>query len=382
MKYTETDMRKIIEEDFQDWIKLKWINGTYKNSSSEIILIDNEGYKYFCKVSVIFNAKRRDIKLNRFMRGNIYTIENINNFLRINKINVKLLSNKANDAHDILTWVCPTHGEFEWCWNQMSNIMHCPKCGHEASINPRKYTYDEVLDIFKENGMILISKSYTSNNSRDLEFICGSHPEKGIQKTSLSRLLSSHGCKFCNMEIPFHSTLKTHEQFIKDVFFVHNNKYTVISIYERSDKKVSVFCHKCSSIFDIKASHLTDYHGCPNCNLSRGEWRIINHLNSQNIIFKQQVRFDNCRGISKTLPFDFGIYIDENLYCLIEFDGRQHYNGWHNKEFSKIQIQATDNIKNKFCIDQNIKLVRIPYFDFKNIEHIIDSELSGLFLCK
>ena len=38
--------------------------------------------------------------------------------------------------------------------------------------------------------------------------------------------------------------------------------------------------------------------------------------------------------------------------------------------------QKKDNIKTQYCLDHNIKLIRIPYWDFKNIENILKQELN------
>lgn len=44
------------------------------------------------------------------------------------------------------------------------------------------------------------------------------------------------------------------------------------------------------------------------------------------------------------------------------------------KEFEK--TQKHDEIKTQYCIDHNIHLIRIPYWDFDNIEEILKKELN------
>lgn len=41
-------------------------------------------------------------------------------------------------------------------------------------------------------------------------------------------------------------------------------------------------------------------------------------------------------------------------------------------------VQYHDAIKNKYCEDNNIKLLRIPYWDFDNIEEILKKELTTI----
>lgn len=74
--------------------------------------------------------------------------------------------------------------------------------------------------------------------------------------------------------------------------------------------------------------------GCMN---SRGEYLIHQILSENNISFKSQVTFNTCRS-SKTnalYKFDVGIYNDDTLVMLIEYNGRQHYvieeDKWNNK---------------------------------------------------
>ncbi len=82
-------------------------------------------------------------------------------------------------------------------------------------------------------------------------------------------------------------------------------------------------------------------------------------FSSQNIKFVSEYKFDNCRNI-KPLPFD--IYLcDFNI--LIEADGIQHFetNIYFDKSNSLEYRQNNDSIKNTFCKDNNIPLLRIPY---------------------
>lgn len=100
------------------------------------------------------------------------------------------------------------------------------------------------------------------------------------------------------------------------------------------------------------------------CLQSQGELKIREILECNNITFKQQHSFDDCKD-QKPLPFDFYI----NQQYLIEFDGIHHFiptNGWNTNERFK-STQEHDQIKNDYCIKNNIPLIRIPYTHYKNI---------------
>lgn len=71
------------------------------------------------------------------------------------------------------------------------------------------------------------------------------------------------------------------------------------------------------------------------------------------------------------LRFDFAVFDESNqIKYLVEFDGRQHYFGTDAKwaESDSLEtIQYRDNLKNKYCINKNIILKRIPYTDIKEL---------------
>lgn len=111
-----------------------------------------------------------------------------------------------------------------------------------------------------------------------------------------------------------------------------------------------------------------------NSGCSKGEAEIEFFLIQNNIKYKRQFIFPDCK-YQKALPFDFAIFSNTgDLICVIEYDGEQHYHyieHWHKTEEGFKQQQLRDNIKTNFCKLNNIELIRIPYTDFDNIEQIL-----------
>ena len=105
------------------------------------------------------------------------------------------------------------------------------------------------------------------------------------------------------------------------------------------------------------------------CIKSKGEMLIQKILTEQDIDFKTQFTFSDLKNKSK-LRFDFAIFKNNNLFCLLEFQGKQHYKfntqGWNNKQHFENQ-QITDNLKRQYCINNNIKLIEIPYYDIDKL---------------
>lgn len=119
---------------------------------------------------------------------------------------------------------------------------------------------------------------------------------------------------------------------------------------------------------------------CPSLN-SLGETKIKEILNENKIEFNPENIFDDCfRSKYSKLRFDFYLH---KYNMAIEYDGIQHFEpvDFYHKgiEFAKRQfedLKIRDKMKNDYCFDNNINLVRIPYWDFDRIEDIVLSKLK------
>ena len=96
----------IIENDFKDWEILKVISQETINNNIYYTIIDKEGYKYFCQYDVIRNSRKRNLKLNKFFRGNKYTQDNINNYFKINNIEINIKYFNVNTATEKIIFQC------------------------------------------------------------------------------------------------------------------------------------------------------------------------------------------------------------------------------------------------------------------------------------
>lgn len=108
------------------------------------------------------------------------------------------------------------------------------------------------------------------------------------------------------------------------------------------------------------------------CTKSFGENEIRKLLLDNNINFATEYTFNDLKGVHNgILRFDFAIFDSNNqLIELIEFDGRQHYEGpggnWTHS-YSKETLEENDRRKNEYCQNNNIKLIRIPYFELSKL---------------
>lgn len=156
-----------------------------------------------------------------------------------------------------------------------------------------------------------------------------------------------------------------------------------LEVLEKTDKRIGKYnvvwkcrCINCGTEQEVQASMLN--RGirmfCEKCSQrkSRGEKIISTLLDINNIIYQKEYSFNNCRFLDTNRPAQFDFYVN-NQY-LIEFDGEQHFEPQTFNNISKekakknfIKSQKHDEFKNKWCKDNNIPLIRIPYTHLNKI---------------
>lgn len=270
-------------------------------------------------------------------------------------------------------------------------ILHkCNKCGYEWNTAPNnilkgrrcprcagniKLTHEEFLKrISNVNSNILILTRYTNMHTK---IKCKCKICDTIWEATPIHLLDGTGCPVCANEHRTNKRKKSQEQFVAELFKINPN-IQVLGEYKNNKTKIKVKCINCNRIWYVKAGHLLEGHGCRCNRVSKGEDKISKCLDLYKIKYITEYRFNNCKYKSK-LPFDF--YLPDYNMC-IEYDGEQHYIpvtfGGITKEQAVEnlkQYQLRDDIKTIYCQDNNIKLLRIPYWEINNIEEILNKEL-------
>ncbi len=258
---------------------------------------------------------------------------------------------------------CPDHGQFNQQPKKHLIGRGCPKCsGHNKTTNDfidesnttHNYKYD-------------YSKTVYTNAKHKVIIICSDHGE--FTQTPNSHL-SGQGCPKCG-EISCRKTQTfTTQQFIQKAQVIHNNLYDYSETkYIKIFDKVRIKCNNCDSYFDQEAHTHLKGSGCPRCRMSLGERKISSYLKEHNIIFETEKMFDGCRN---KLPLRFDFYIPSLNTC-IEFDGRQHFEAedFFGGDEGLKNLQLRDSIKDQYCKDKNIPILRISYRDMNKTEDII-----------
>lgn len=169
------------------------------------------------------------------------------------------------------------------------------------------------------------------------------------------------------------NSTKSQNQFVKDVYEKHQNKYIVVGNYINAKTKIEIKCNECDNNWKIVPYSLLQGVGCPICNQSKGENAIAIYLKEKGINYESHYTFDKCRN-KNPLPFDF--YLPKLNSC-IEYDGVQHFKPveFFGGEEKFLYNRENDDIKNIFCKDNKIRLIRISYKQFKNINKILENKL-------
>ena len=266
-----------------------------------------------------------------------------------------------NNKRTKIIVICKEHGQFQ-VYPLDHLVSNCPFCinnniksnssdfiNKSKKIHGDKYDYSLVEYI---------------NNETKVSIICSIHGEF-IQ--SPNSHLAGKGCPKCGGT----KKLST-DEFIKMSKKIHGDKYDYSLVeYVNHLTKIKIICKKHGVFKQTPNSHLSEK-GCPICFESKGEMKIRKFLNEKEIKYISQKKFKKCR-YKRMLSFDF--YLPTKNIC-IEYDGNQHFKSvdyWGGlKSYENRLIR--DKIKNNFCSDNKIKLIRIN--EISKINEILEKELK------
>jgi hypothetical protein len=256
--------------------------------------------------------------------------------------------------------ICGKHGIFEQ--QPFNHILGkgCNICN--PSFGPKIELEDFIL---RSNKIHNFEYDYSLvdyvNNKTKVKIICKKH---GIFEQEPRGHLSGLKCSICQG-----NKKMTTQDFIDRCSVIFQNKYEYsISKINGTKKKTKILCPKHGEFSQTVESHLRG-HGCPRCNDSKGEKIISWFLDKNNIEYETQKTFEGCKDVRK-LRFDFFI---PALNTCIEFDGKHHFDII---EFGEEKLKDTlkkDKIKNEFCDENQINLIRISYKEniFEQLEKIL-----------
>lgn len=279
-------------------------------------------------------------KINKFIEKSKLKHNNLYDYDLIDYIN----------AHKKVKIICKEHGVFEQRPNDHLNGKGCSLCNGGVKLNTNQFIIKS-KEIHGDKYDYSLSKYNTSYDK--IKIICKEH---GIFEQKSNGHLNGKGCPFCNGGVKLSKAV-----FIKKSKHIHKDKYDYSLVnYVNSHTKIKIICKEHGVFNQLPYQHLNN-NGCPKCKESKGEKDIRNILEKNNIIFESEKRFGNCKD-KLPLPFDFYL---PNQNTLIEYDGKQHFEpiNFFGGNKSLILQQKRDKIKNIYCKENNINLIRIKYDD-------------------
>mgnify|MGYP003304497035 CR=1 FL=1 len=184
-------------------------------------------------------------------------------------------------------------------------------------------------------------------------------------------ILQGNHCPKCS------TRRKSHEQYVRELL-LENPNIEVLGEYTNANTNILHRCTICGHEWMVKPNHLLHGLGCPSCKETSGEQQVKQWLIANDVKYEYQKCFSDCKNV-RMLPFDF--YLPD-YNCCIEYDGAQHFrivDLWGGEEyFSK--RQHNDKIKNRYCEENNMRLIRIRYDE--DVHDVLDSTLLSIGLNK
>lgn len=261
------------------------------------------------------------------------------------------------NGHTPILHYCKKHN-IKWMAypNNILRGQGCIECGKEKIGNGLRKTHEQyVNELAKINPNIEVVGYYAGSMIKIL------HRCKidGYEWHAIpNSILQGSGCPKCSIQKQIERQTKTHSQYVQEVKNINSN----IEVIDEYMGDGTPILHKCKidgCEWMIRPANILQGQGCPKCNTSKGEKTIANWLSKNNISYEQQKTFNDCRN-KLPLPFDF--YLPDYNIC-IEYNGKQHYEpiDYFGGKEAFDGVVMRDKIKEKYCNENNIYLIKIAY---------------------
>lgn len=364
-----------------DYVKNEFVKRNYELISKEYKNVHTD-LEYFCNKHK--NKGILKIKFSNFIKGRgcpycMYENGNPPQYLpedivqeETEKLGYIYKGMFKENSRTIVKFICPKHEEKGIQYANWTSIKlkknSCSYCN-----GTKRTTEDFKKLVYKINPTIEILGEY--KHARD-KILCRCSIDNYEWMPYAYNLLSGFGCPKCadtntglkrrtSIDFKFKKLIESH----RDIEF--------LNIPERTVDKVKCKCKICNNVWEATYANLTKgikSTRCPKCSISNSELQLSYILDNWGYTYEHQKKFKDCKDIH-CLPFDY--YLDY-FNVLIEFDGEHHYHpiprGENNGETDFLKTQQHDKIKTEYCKNNNIPLIRIPYWERDNMEYFLFDE--------
>lgn len=244
----------------------------------------------------------------------------------------------------------------------------CTVCGHKSSGNKKA---NELIKIGDRFGKVIVLEKVKNKNPKNTKATYKCKCDCGNIFITTGDLLRKGITTSCGCY---------RKEKLIDTSII-GKKFGMLTIVDvdsiRKNKKYVKCKCDCGNITIKRYDSLKngDILSCGCLGESFGERKIEEILNNLSITNKRQYMFDDLLNEEKTAKLRFDSAVKsrngKKLYGLIEYDGVQHYQEVPFFKTPLEKVKAHDKLKDDYCKEHNIPLLRIPYWEFNNIEKII-----------
>ena len=324
-------------------VEIKWVNKTRNHYESKGYVFTNYNDLFYVKAKDLPNGSKNNVEVICDFCNNSFYPSYVNYNKRANK-----KVDSCNGCRILKQWSNTKNKRTEEKFNEL-----------------RKFCEEK-------DYLLLTQESEYDGVFMNIKYICKKH---GLQIQTLDNMLHGHGCIDCSYEERGLNCRHSIEYIKSIIESFNSNKLLNPNDYIGSNvRNLKIECGLCGKTYITSFSDyiIQNQTRCKSCSKSEsvGEMKIRMFLEDNNVSFVQEKTFDNCMD-KKRLPFDF--YLPKHN-LIVEFDGQHHFYecGFGNHEITK----RHDNIKNQYCKDNNIDILRIPYWEGSNIEEILTKQLN------
>ena len=350
-----------LKERFGDEFETPFIEKEYENEKSKVTIVCKRcGQVYNVEAAYILSPRFNGCTECRYK----YSFDDL---IKKNKTANEIVKFEGykDSRKDTVTMVCTEHGEYE---TRVSTLLdgrgECRKCNGYKKLM-KENDFNEKLR--KNFGSKIKPISPFNGTMRPMEFVCENNHRFIKTPNTLFFNNTIHPCPICAKMLNIEQKTKSTEQFIKDAIEVYGEGVYDFSetVYEKSNKPVTIKCNQCGRYFTIEANSFLQGHGCPyhNCNSSIMEKELGEVIKENGYEY-----FTNDRTILNGKELD--IYIPSKKIAF-EFDGIY----WHN-ELNKNKSYHLD--KTIECEKIGIRLIHIFEDEWINKKDILLSMIKNI----
>lgn len=363
-------------EEFQEEIQelsngLFELRGEYIKKGEKVNIFCNKCKTEFSEIpSVILQdlkCKNCHTQVDLFERYNINNIDDYKNYI-----------STVTNEYDVLDKNLDKLGKIK--------VLH-KKCGIEQYVNTKKFVHNQlckycdggsnvdfygfckkVFDKWKDEYVVI------NREKNDFDFVHTKCKTHFTMKSNLF-LKNDNPCPVCGKNSDWNL-----KRCKKEIIEKTEGEFICVDTeYKNVDEPLLIKHNICGEEFSLSINSFLKTPKCPICekNISLGEKYTGKAVNNLGFKFERQYRYEDCKNINM-LKFDLAVKDNlDKVICLIEYDGINHYAPLYDNNNIDLLMdnKKKDKIKDEYCKENNIILIRVPFWEMDDIEKYLRKEM-------